>query len=192
METREMRKRRELAERVEVQRELERQPPQQLPGGRTIYHLAERKYTYYNFLDMFLQDRICTMSVATMMERCEAFRENPRTSSLYFQNLHEYLDIATPALLAFHDVVQKVLRNHVASTREQRKRLMRYVTKAHTLCAVVVKSLGGLTKSVRALKKSIDEADGTLHIKRQSVPSDIVDIYRPIRQGVNPCGVQCK
>lgn len=169
METRETRKRRELYERVEAQRKANLPPPQHLPGGGVVYSMGKRTYTYYDFLQLFLWDRIPTLSLSTMQDKCEFYWGETSVSRVL------------PALLAYHDVIQKVIKNHVASTREQRKRLLRHVTKSYARCPEVVKNpaYARFKKGAAALRKSIDEADGTLRIRRQPIPSDCVEPYKP-------------
>jgi hypothetical protein len=164
-----MRKRRELFERVEAQRIANLPPTQHLPGGGVKYAMGKRTYTYYDFLQLFLWDRIPTLSLSTMRDRCEDYCDQERDSPVL------------SALLGFHDVIEKVLKNHVASTREQRKRLLRHVTIAYACCRDIVRKLeyARFKKGLSALRRSIDEPDGTERIRHQPIPSDCVEPYKP-------------
>lgn len=146
--------------------------------------MGKRTYTYYDFLSMFLYDRIPTLSIHSMLRICENYRRwlpVVRASTVNVWGEENVIAETLPALLGFHDVIQKVLKNHVASTREQRKRLLRYVTKSYACCPEVVKNpaYARFKKGAAALRKSIEEADGDLRIRRQPVPSDCVEPYKP-------------
>jgi len=170
METRAMHKRRELYDRVHHARALK-----ELKDARYSIHVHGRKmvdvtpvYTYYNFLERFLGDRVDPLSVMSMRATC-----------LSYHGCREArVNACMPVFLAFHDIIYKVLNNHVASTREQRKRLLREVRIAQEACRDVALNTEypRFKSAVSALRKSIDES-GTVRIQRKPVPSDVVIPY---------------
>jgi len=166
--TRAMQKRRALYDRVHDARERKAAADRNRADGRNIVDITPVN-TYYDFLERFLGDRIGTLSIASMLRIC----------TTYYECLASRVSACMPVFLAFHDVICKVLNNHVASTREQRKRLLRDVLIAHAGCKMIVRnpSYAQFKRGVSALRRSIDEL-GTVRIQRKPIPSDVVTPYR--------------
>lgn len=167
-----MRKRRELDERVRA-KELEEKDMVGLADGDLGDNFVARRYTYYNFLGAFLRNDMKELSLINMLILCCEYEKSTEGN--------EEMEIAIVRVIhGLHDVIVKVLKNHVASVRWERQSLYCWAGILYRKCrhAHGIRGCRKWKDGMIALKNTIDGDDGTCRIRRQPIPSDYVQPYK--------------